>query len=101
MRISMAKKKDNDKVLEPYDPYVVYSVVLADAVGNLARAWDTIRDFRDEPNRELTEREILHLRSALYIVKEIHEDISIVAAAYNFALKKKKDNKIVSFKTGS
>lgn len=94
----MARKKDDDRVLIEYE-YTVYSCVLAEAVLKLTEAWNTFREFEECPNRELTERELIHFKSALFITKDIHQVISIVAQEYNMKNAKAK-NKVVPFKTG-
>lgn len=91
-------KKLNDRLVRE-EEYFVYTVMLAEAVVKLCEAWDAFREFQEEPNRELTEREVIHLRSALLMTKEVYESISCIAQEYNS--KNAKDKKVVKFKTGA
>lgn len=95
------KKKDNDRrVVE--EEYTVYAEVLAEATLGLTQAWNIIRDFEEDASRELTEREVVHLRASLYMTKEIFEAISNIAVSYNFMYSKEiKNKKVVPFRTGA
>lgn len=92
------RKKANDNH-EFVGDQVVYSIELAQAVLYLTQAWDSFRIFYEDPSRELTEREINHFKSALFIIKEMHEQISVVAQDYNYTNAKLK-NKVIPFNTG-
>ncbi len=91
-------KKLNDRIVKD-EEYYVYTVQLAEAVVKLCEAWDVFREFQEEPNRDLTEREVIHLRSALLMTKEIYEHISCIAVEYN--RKHSKNKKVIQFKTGA
>lgn len=91
-------KRLNDRVVRD-EEYYVYTVVLAQAVVQLTEAWNSFREFQEEPNRELTHREVIHLKSGLHMVKEIYESISVVASEYN--RKHARDKNVVKFKTGA
>ncbi len=93
----MIKKAKDRLVIE--NTYFVYSVVLAEAVVKLCEAWNTFREFQEEPNRELTEKEVIHLRSALIMTKEIYESLSCISIEH---MQKYCDDKTVKlFKTGA
>ncbi len=81
----MAKKPENDRT-EVLATYTTYCEVLAEAVLKLTGAWDSFRLFDEDPTRVLSEREAVHLRSALFMTKELHDTLCSIAIDYNLSL---------------
>ncbi len=101
MKKSMAKKKGRvpgDRRLIEED-CIVFCDQLSELTHCLTGVWNVYREYREDESRLLTEREVIHLRAALYMVKEIHEEISWIAQAYNASIQD--DTNVLKFNTGS
>jgi hypothetical protein len=76
-------KRENDRQTLPEEPFVVYTIILAEAAYKMAEVWNTLREFNEDEGRVLQEREVVHLRSISYLLKESHETLQELASKYN------------------